>query len=52
MIRVDADRATIADLGSMSGTSVNGETIRGVRIAMGDKVAIGQSEFTLMRPGV
>ena len=52
MIRVDADRATIADLGSMSGTSVNGEAIRGVRIAMGDKVAIGQSEFTLMRPGV
>ena len=52
MIRVDADRATIADLGSMSGTSVNGESIRGVRIAMGDKVAIGQSEFTLMRPGV
>ena len=52
MIRVDADRATIADLGSMSGTSVNGESIRGVRIAMGDKVAIGQTEFTLMRPGV
>ncbi len=52
MVRVDADRATIADLGSMSGTSVNGESIRGVRIAMGDKIAIGQSEFTLMRPSV
>ena len=50
MIRVDADRATIADLGSMSGTAVNGDSIRGVRIAMGDKIAIGQSEFTLMRP--
>ena len=50
MIRVDADRTTIADLGSMSGTAVNGEVIKGVRISTGDKVAVGQSEFTLMKP--
>ena len=50
MIRVDADRTTISDLGSMSGTSVNGEVIKGVRISVGDRVAIGQSEFTLMMP--
>ena len=52
MIRVDADRTTISDLGSTSGTAVNGEAIRGVRISVGDRVAIGQSEFTLMKPSV
>ncbi len=52
MIRVDADRVSISDLGSMSGTSVDGEVIQGVRIAVGDRVAIGQSEFTLMMPSV
>ena len=52
MIRVDADRTTVSDLGSMSGTSVNGEVIKGVRISVGDRVTIGQSEFTLMMPSV
>ncbi len=52
MIRVDADRTTVSDLGSMSGTSVNGEVIKGVRISAGDRVTIGQSEFTLMMPSV
>ena len=50
MVRVDADRTTISDLGSRSGTRVGGEVIQGVRISVGDRVVIGQSEFTLMRP--
>ena len=51
LIQVDADRVTISDLGSRSGTNVDGETITGVRITVGDHIAIGQSEFRLMRPG-
>ncbi len=50
MIRVEADRTTIADLGSQSGTQVDGERVQGVRISVGDRVVLGQSEFTLMRP--
>ena len=50
MIRVEADRTTVADLGSQSGTQVDGERIQGVRISVGERVVLGQSEFTLMRP--
>ena len=52
MVRVDAAGTSIADLGSMSGTAVNGEVIKGVRISVGDRIALGQSEFTLMKPSV
>ena len=52
MASVGADRATISDLGSMSGTAVNGEVIKGVRISVGDRIVVGQSEFTLMKPSV
>ena len=51
MLRVEADRTTISDLGSQSGTQVDGEIISGVQVSVGDNVVIGQSEFTLMRPG-
>ena len=51
MIRVDSDRTVISDLGSLSGTQVDGEAVRGVQISVGDRVVIGQSEFMLMRPG-
>ena len=51
LIRIDADRSTIADLGSRSGTQVDGERITGVQITVGDHIVIGQSEFTLMKPG-
>ncbi len=50
MIRVDSDRATVTDLGSRSGSNVDGELISGVRITMGDHIVIGQSEFTPMMP--
>ena len=50
MIRVDGDRTTISDLGSQSGSQVDGESIQGVRIAVDDRVVVGQSELTLMRP--
>ena len=50
MLRVNVDRATISDLGSQSGTQVDGEIIAGVSISVGDRVVVGQSEFTLMRP--
>ncbi len=51
LLRIDADRSAISDLGSRSGTQVDGEMITGVQISIGDNIAIGQSEFTLMRPG-
>ena len=50
MIRIDTDRATISDLGSQSGTQVDGEMITGVQISESDHIVLGQSEFTLMRP--
>ncbi len=50
VIRVDADRTSIADLGSQAGTQVDGESVQGSRISVGDRVVIGQSEFMLMRP--
>ena len=50
MIRVETDRTTIADLGSQSGTQVDGERVQGIRISVGERVVIGQSEFTLMKP--
>ena len=52
MIRVDADRITVSDLGSQSGTQVDGEMVKGMRISVGDRVVIGQSEFTLMKPNL
>ena len=52
MLRVDAERTSISDLGSQSGTQVDGEIITGVQISVGDRVVVGQSEFTLMKPGV
>ena len=50
MIRVDSDRVTVTDLGSRSGTNVDGEFITGVQITVGSHIAIGQSEFTPMMP--
>ena len=50
IIRVEADRTTIADLGSQSGTHVDGERVQGVRISVGERVLLGLSEFTLMKP--
>ena len=50
ILRVDAEHATISDLGSQSGTQVDGEMVTGVGISVGDRIAVGQSEFTLMRP--
>ena len=51
VIRMDADRTSIADLGSQAGTQVDGESVQGSPISVGDRVVIGQSEFMLMRPG-
>ena len=50
MIRIDSDRSTITDLGSRSGTNVDGELITGLQLTVGDHIAIGQSEFALMMP--
>ena len=50
ILRVDAEHATISDLGSQSGTQVDGEMVTGVGISVGDRIVVGQSEFTLMRP--
>ena len=52
MLRVDVDRTAISDLGSQSGTRVDGEALQGVRISVGDHIVVGQSEFTLMKPEI
>ncbi len=53
LVYVGADRVAIADLGSRSGTRVDGYSVSsGVQIKMGDRVEIGQSEFTLTRNSV
>ena len=50
VIRMDADRTSLADLGSQAGTQVDGESVQGSRISVGERVVIGQSDFMLMRP--
>ncbi len=50
LVYVGADRVAIADLGSRSGTRVDGYSVSsGVQIKMGDRIEIGRSEFTLTR---
>lgn len=45
----DADGYTVADLGSLNGTYVNGEVIEGVRrLVDGDKIQIGKFKLVFM----
>ena len=51
MVRLEGDGLLVFDMGSRTGTSVNGEVIQGQEISVGDRFSIGRSEVVLMRPG-
>ena len=48
-IRQEPDGLWVVDLGSTNGTEVNGRRIDRARLAVGDRIALGQSELTLER---
>ena len=45
LARLDGDRVTVFDLGSRTGTTVDGNLIAGRRLASGDVIALGHSEL-------
>ena len=51
LIREEQDRFVIFDLGSQSGTRVDGESMSGHRLSPGDTISVGRSELTLMQMG-
>lgn len=51
LIRKEQDRFVIFDLGSRSGTRVDGESMGGHRLSAGEVITLGRSELTLMRTG-
>ena len=50
VIRRQGDDYTVNDLGSSSGTQVDGESLAGVSLSAGDVIAIGRTEIVLMQP--
>jgi len=48
MIRCDGGKLSVFDLGSTSGTSVDGQGIGGLTVNNGDVISMGRSEFTVM----
>jgi len=51
LIRKEQDRFVIFDLGSESGTRVDGESMSGHRLSPGETISVGRSEVTLMQMG-
>ena len=50
MIRCEGGKLSVFDLGSTSGTSVDGQGIGGLTVNNGDVISMGRSEFTVMAP--
>ncbi len=50
-IRRQEDGCVVYDMGSRTGTLVQGETLSGQQLSSGDVIAIGRSELTLMQVG-
>ena len=48
MIRCQDGKLALFDVGSRSGTALNGHSIGGHPINNGDVISIGRSEFTMM----
>jgi len=48
MIRCQGGKISVYDLGSTSGTSVDGQRTDGLKVNNGDVVSMGRSEFTMM----
>jgi pSer/pThr/pTyr-binding forkhead associated (FHA) protein len=49
MVRRQEDSCTVHDLGSRTGTRVDGETLTELTLSSGDAISIGRSELTLMQ---
>ena len=50
VVRSKQDRFVVFDLGSRTGTQVDGEAIRGYALSPGDAVSLGRTEVVLMQP--
>ena len=48
VIRCQDGKLTVFDVGSTSGTALNGQSIGGHLISNGDVISMGRSEFTMM----
>ena len=49
LIRRDGEASMVYDLGSRTGTTVEGETLTGHSLSSGDVIAVGRSELTMMQ---
>ena len=50
MVRRQGDSFAVFDLGSRSGTQVDGEAITGKPVSNGDVISVGRSEIAVMQP--
>ena len=48
ILRCQDGKLTLFDVGSRSGTWINGQSLGGVSLANGDVVSMGRTEFTMM----
>lgn len=51
MIRAEQERFMVFDLGSRSGTQVDGESLGGHALSAGDTLSVGRTEMLLMQVG-
>ena len=52
VVTVKEDSVAVSDIGSSYGTTVNGQSLEGTKLNIGDHVFVGQSELVLTGPGV
>ena len=50
VVRCQNGKMTLLDVGSRSGTELNGQKLSGHSLSNGDVISIGRSEFTMMAP--
>jgi pSer/pThr/pTyr-binding forkhead associated (FHA) protein len=50
VVRCQNGKMTLLDVGSRSGTELNGRKLSGHSLSHGDVISIGRSEFTMMAP--
>ena len=50
VIRCHNGKLSLFDVGSRTGTELNGKTLGGHTLNNGDVITIGRSEFTMMAP--
>ena len=52
VVAVKDQRVTVSDIGSSYGTTINGRGIELMKLSIGDRVFVGQSELVITGPGV